>query len=281
MTDPLPIWQIDLYRRPLRDETDRVLLELVVCDASQNWSYTALCPQSQVNSQWVAQQLQRSSPPLPSKLQVFRPECESLVREAGNKLGIEVEATRRVEALKRLLAQRAKDVYPQMSGYTGEDYQPLAVYRPAPVPIPEALWGDHWRFASTPAGDIVEFFADRPIPIRSLPESLFPTNLGLASTLLLPGIVINGGRHSMKLARWLEGVNPVAINYIAGNPDGLILEAGLVDRWVLATFSDPDVAEAARLFQSRLKASKGLHFLLVQPDDSGVTYSGFWLLQPA
>ncbi|NEQ67039.1 MAG: DUF1092 family protein, partial [Symploca sp. SIO2D2] len=23
----------------------------------------------------------------------------------------------------------------------------------------------------------------------------------------------------------------------------------------------------------------GLHFLLVQPDDSGMTYTGFWLLQ--
>jgi RNA-binding protein Tab2/Atab2 len=277
----MTICQIDLYRRPLRDERDRVLWELVLCDALGAQTYVVLCPEAEVNEDWLRSQLQQAYSVLPDTLQLFRPECEHLVKAVGEALGIEVELTRRVETLKRILEKRAIAVYPQMSEYTGEAYQPLAVYRPAPVPVPEQLWGDRWQFAATPAGDAIAFFADRPIPIRSLPESLLPTNLGLASTLLLPGIVINGGRHSMKLARWLEGVNPVAINYIAGNPDGLILEAGLVDRWVLATFSDPEVAEAARLFQSRLKASKGLHFLLVQPDDSGVTYSGFWLLQPA
>ncbi|NES98783.1 MAG: DUF1092 family protein, partial [Desertifilum sp. SIO1I2] len=53
----------------------------------------------------------------------------------------------------------------------------------------------------------------------------------------------------------------------------------LVDRWVLETFSDRQVAAAAQTFLQRQKASLGLHFLLVQPDDSGMTYTGFWLLQ--
>ncbi|NER29619.1 MAG: DUF1092 family protein, partial [Symploca sp. SIO1C4] len=61
--------------------------------------------------------------------------------------------------------------------------------------------------------------------------------------------------------------------------DGLILDAGLVDRWVVATFDDREVAAAALVYQQRQQLSKGLHFLLVQPDDSGMTYSGFWLLQ--
>jgi hypothetical protein len=69
------------------------------------------------------------------------------------------------------------------------------------------------------------------------------------------------------------------LNYIPGDPDGLILEAGLADRWVVATFSDPEVAAAAQAFRSRQQANRGLHFLLVQPDDSGMTYSGFWLLR--
>jgi RNA-binding protein Tab2/Atab2 len=90
-------------------------------------------------------------------------------------------------------------------------------------------------------------------------------------------VVIDGGRQSMRLARWLQSVNSVEINYISGDPDGLILEAGLVDRWVLATFSDRDITTAARTYQQRLSPSKGLHFLLVQPDNSGMTYSGFWL----
>jgi hypothetical protein len=84
----------------------------------------------------------------------------------------------------------------------------------------------------------------------------------------------------MQLARWFQSVRPVALNYIPGPPDGLILEAGLVDRWVVATFEDPEVAQAARRYQQRKQHSQGLHFLLVQPDNSGMTYTGFWLLKP-
>jgi hypothetical protein len=83
----------------------------------------------------------------------------------------------------------------------------------------------------------------------------------------------------MRLVRWLVDVHPVNLNYIPGDPDGLLLEAGLVDRWILATFEDEAVKAAAQTFQERQQAAKGLHFLLVQPDDAGVTYSGLWLLR--
>jgi hypothetical protein len=39
------------------------------------------------------------------------------------------------------------------------------------------------------------------------------------------------------------------------------------------------MAEAGRLFEQRKVASQGVHFLLVRPDDSGVTYTGLWLLR--
>jgi hypothetical protein len=74
-------------------------------------------------------------------------------------------------------------------------------------------------------------------------------------------------------------VHPVALNYVAGAPDGLILEAGLVDRWIIATFEDPEVRTAATEYEQRKQDSQGLHFFLVQPDDSGMTYTGFWLLR--
>jgi RNA-binding protein Tab2/Atab2 len=272
-------WQIDFYRRPLKDESDRTLWELVICDKSLERIYIEFCPQSDANSDWLGQQLQQANVAQGDRLQLFRPECQSLLEAAGNQLKIPVEATRRTIALKKLLQKRATE-YPKMSQYTGEAYQPISVYRPAPIPIPEEIWGDRWRFATLPAGNL-DALIQKPIPVRSIPDILLPFNLGLASTQPIPGIVIDGGRQSMQLARWLRSVNPVAIDYIAGDPDGLILESGLVDRWVLATFVDRDVATAARTYQQRLSQSKGLHFLLVQPDDSGMTYSGFWLLQPA
>ncbi|MHC5721400.1 MAG: Tab2 family RNA-binding protein, partial [Nostoc sp.] len=39
------------------------------------------------------------------------------------------------------------------------------------------------------------------------------------------------------------------------------------------------VTTAAQAFEQLKQQSRGLHFLLVQPDDSGMTYSGFWLLR--
>lgn len=83
----------------------------------------------------------------------------------------------------------------------------------------------------------------------------------------------------MRLASWIQEAQPVSLNYIPGAPDGLILEAGLIDRWIVATFEDLDVKASAKMYEQRHQMSKGLHFLLVQPDESGMTYSGFWLLQ--
>lgn len=112
-----------------------------------------------------------------------------------------------------------------------------------------------------------------------MPDYCLPINLGLASTVKIPGIVIYGGRQSMRLARWFQEVRPVELNYIAGAPDGFVLEAGLIDRWVVVTFEDKEVGAASQNYQQRKQESKGLHFLLIQPDDSGMTYSGFWLLR--
>jgi len=276
----MTVWQVDFYRRPLQDEAGQPLWELVVCEAAGgNFGGLALCPQREVNAAWVAQQLQyMAGKTLPEKLVVFRPQSLSLLGEAAQRLGIAVEATRHVPALKTFLQARAAD-YPEMSGYTGQAYDPLALEQPPPVPVPEALWGDRWRFGAIAAADLEPAFAHKPIPIRSMPKSLLPVDLGLASSLPIPGVIIDGGRVSMRLAQWLASVQPAFLQYIPGDPDGLILEAGLVDRWVLATFEDNEVKAAAKTFQERQMAAQGLHFLLVQPDDSGITYSGFWLLQ--
>lgn len=171
-------------------------------------------------------------------------------------------------------------VYQELPGYTSDAYQPLAVPRPAPVPVADSLWGDRWRFASLPVAELDSFAAPSDAGAIAPPD-LHPLRLGLASTQPLPGLVIDGGRKSLQLAQWLESINPVAVNYVPGAPDGLILEAGLADRWVLATFDDPEVQAAARLYHQRQNEAKGLHFLVIQPDDSGHTYTGLWLLQPA
>lgn len=267
-------WQADLYRRPIKDEAGQTLWELLICDPTSDFIYEAFCPQSQVNANWLVEQFRQAlaKVPQPEKIQVFRPQCLSLIETAAQKFGIPVEATRRTEYLKAKLKARQ---YSQI----GEPFNPIALEKPPPIPLPEKLWGEKWRFATLTASDIEDSFSGQPIPILEMPEFLLPINLGIASNLPVPGVVIDGGRQSLKLARWIQESRPVVLNYIPGEPDGLILEAGLVDRWVVATFSDQEVSVAAQIFENRKQETKGLHFLLVQPDDSGMTYSGFWLLQ--
>lgn len=274
-------WQADFYRRPRQNEAGESLWELLICDATRTLTFRAWCPQSAANADWLTVQLQQAvevNSTLPAQLQCFRPQCLSLFEAACQPLQIDVVPSRRTSALKQWLQERTQQ-YPQMEGYTGESYQPLALDRPPPMPLPETLLGEQWRFATLPAGELAAAFAERPIPILAMPDDLLPMQLQLASTLPIPGVIIDGGRQSMQLARWLEEAMPVSLHYSPGQPDGLILEAGLVDRWVMATFEDPEVAAAARVYQYRQQESRGLHFLLVQPDDSGMTYSGFWLLQ--
>jgi hypothetical protein len=259
------VWQADFYRSPQQDAAGQVLWQLLICDQTGNFKFAASCPQSQANSSWVTAQLQlASNGKLPDVIQVFRPQSLSLITAAGSNLGIPVEPTRRTLALKQWL---------QAQQY------PVTIDKPPPVPLPENLWGKEWRLATIPAGNLVEEFADRPIPVLDIPEFLHPINLGLASTVPVPGVIIYGGRQSMRLARWLEEAKPVALNYIAGAPDGLVLEAGLADRWIIATFEDQEVAAAAQVYEQRKQLSQGLHFFLLQPDDSGITFSGFWLLR--
>lgn len=150
-----------------------------------------------------------------------------------------------------------------------------------PQPLPEHLWGEQWHFATFSADELIAIFTQRPIPIRSIPNALLPLNLGLASTVPIPGVIIYGGRKSLLLARWLKRAQPNYLEYIPTQIDksgGLILHTNEGERWIVATFEDSTVAQAAQNYEQKKQASQGLHFLLVEPDDSGITSTGFWLL---
>lgn len=276
----MSVWEVDFYRRPLNNQQGHPLWELLVCDATRSLEFSEFCPQPEANSTWLVSQFQRVAKgrQLPEQVQVFRPQCLSLVEAACGTLNIPVEPTRRTVALQRWLKERAEQ-YLRMEGYTGQPYKPFQVDSSPPLPLTENLWGEQWRFAALPALDLEEGLIERPIPILEAPKFLFPSQLRLAGTTGVPGVIIYGGRQSMKLASWLQQQHPISLQAIAGAPAGLILEAGLSDRWVVATFEDPEVTAAGAAFERRKQVSQGLHFLLVQPDDSGITYSGFWLLR--
>ena len=273
----MKIWQIDFYYFPWLETTGQKQWKLIICDRT-GLVYEAECEQAQANAEWLIEQLrQAAGDKLPDTIQVFRPQALGLLSVAAAKLGIIIEGTRRTTALKKELTKQASQYQQQIP-----NYNPTAIDKPPPEPLSEDLWGEEWNFASIAAGEIEQMFGDRPIPVLNLAKSLLPINLGISSSVFVPGVVIYGGRKSLQIALWLQQQQPVALNYIpteVGKSGGLVLEVGLVDRWIFATFEDESVAKAALNYEQSKQPSQGLHFLLVQPDNSGMTYTGFWLLK--
>ncbi|MEL6908724.1 MAG: Tab2/Atab2 family RNA-binding protein [Cyanobacteria bacterium J06648_1] len=275
----MSIWQADFYYHS--SPSAKKQWDLVICNSSANSGthlvepiYTATCDSDKANAAWLEQQILRAAKDkLPTKIQVFRPQSLSLISVAAAKLGIQVEATRNTPIVKQVLRDKFKQ---------NPNYNPVALEKPPPQALPESLWGDEWQIANIKAGQIIDLFCDRPIPINSIPPDFYPLNLNLASDLFIPGIVVYGGRQSMQLARWIEQQTPAFINYIpteVGKSGGFILETGLCDRWVFNTFESEAAEAIARKYEQNKQASKGLHFLLIQPDDSGMTTTAFWLLR--
>ncbi|WP_008310922.1 Tab2 family RNA-binding protein [Leptolyngbya sp. PCC 6406] len=274
-------WEVDFYRRPCEDGQGTPLWELLICDRAFDFTYGAMVSQPEATVDWLQGQLKTAIAKAgipPDEICAFRPPAVALLQAAAPPLGIAVIPTRQTPTLKQWLVTRSR-WYPTLPTYSGAPYDPLAVDRPAPVPVPESLWGEQWRFGALSAADFQEELTQEPIPIQSLPLDWLPLQMGLASTIPIPGVIIDGGRRALALAQWLAAQDPVALNPMVGNPAGLILEAGLCDRWVLTTFEDPQVQAAARTFGERQLQAQGLHFLLVRPDDSGITYTGLWLLR--
>lgn len=277
----MTVWQVDFSERPLSTPQGQTLWELLIVDPNGQILHQAQCSQAQARFDWLIRQLElciNNTGSCPERIQLFRPQCLSLFEAAANELNLLVEPTRYTPALKQVLATQAS-TYSTAPNYTGDAYQPLQIMPLPPVPLPDQLWGEGWRFTGLRAKELETHLIVQPIPILSLRMDLLPSQLGLGTNLIIPGVIIYGGRRSMALARWCQEQNPAEVTFIAGQPDGVIMAAGLRERWILATFDDPQVKQAAQVFMARQKAAQGLHFLIIQPDESGITYTGLWLLQ--
>lgn len=274
----MTIWQADFYHLPATPIQETRQWELLICNGDRSFIYTADCSSADANPQWLAEQLRAAAKEQsPTKIQIFRPQALGLLSLAAQQMEIPIEATRHTPALKQELQQRAAKYQA-----TTSNYNPSKLEQPPPQGLPENLWGEEWTFASVNSSEISQLFGDRPIPIKNIPEQFLPLNLGIASETAIPGVVVYGGKKSLILARWLEQQQPAFLTYIpteVGQSGGLILETGLVDRWIFNTFDNREFASVAEDYEQKKQASQGLHFLLIQPDNSGMTYTGFWLLK--
>ena len=149
-----------------------------------------------------------------------------------------------------------------------------------PQPLPETLWGERWQFVRLRADDLEARLLTSPIPIREVSPLALPSQQQLSSDRLIPGVVVEAGRQSRQLARWTAAQQPLKLEAVNRELGALMLDS-LTQRWIIATYQDAAVTEAAQSFEALKRETAGIHFLLIQPDDTGITYSGLWIFRAA
>jgi hypothetical protein len=285
-----PDWELDYYSRPILEPDGKKRWELLICTTPEvdsqgesdgesfRWSRT--CPASSVNSIWLREALQEALADAgqqglapPRRLRCWRASMRTMVQRAAEGLGLELVPSRRTYALVSWLQQREQEVYPEQEGYmAGPLAPPPTPIRSVPVPLPEAARGDQWAWASLPLEAMREASG-----WESSFRSLVPIPAGLDPAVPVPGIRLFSRSRALAIAGWLAGLEPVRLE-ISGNQ--LVLEAGLEDRWLLASaLPEAEASAAAEAFAAAREQAGGLQFLAVQASESEPRFEGFWMLR--
>ncbi|MEA5552826.1 Tab2/Atab2 family RNA-binding protein [Anabaena cylindrica UHCC 0172] len=279
------IWELDFYSRPILDENQKKVWEVLVCESPLDvrtktdslFRYAQYCPSTQVNSGWLRTALQEAiekAGEAPIKIRFFRRQMNNMITKACEGVGIPAISSRRTLVLNQWLQQRMEDVYPQEPGYQGNANPSVRLDKPLPQRLPDALEGKQWAFVTLEAGD----FAEMPEWEIGFGES-FPLELAkLSPEDRIPGILIFSPR-ALPLAGWMSGLEMAYLHFDTKQGDRLILETGATESWIVANIKTPQLlAEAQGFAQAKAKAN-GVHFIGVQSDPQAQSFAGFWLLQ--
>jgi hypothetical protein len=279
------IWELDFYSRPLLDETERKIWEVLICEKPQQievevkqlFRYQQYCPSTQVNSVWLAKALQaaiaKATVP-PAEIRFFRRQMTNMITKACQDLGLEAKLSRRTVALNYWLQDRYAQVYPQEPGYQPQA-NPSVQYAPGPAqPLPDALQGTAWRSVTLATQDFQDF-SEWQVSFGDI----FPLNLiDLDPTTPIPGLLIFSQR-ALPLAAWMSGLELAFLSFESQPRPNFILETGASDRWVIASLPRPELQSEATAFEATKQTAQGVHFLAVQSSPESEEFAGFWLLQ--
>jgi hypothetical protein len=273
------IWEMDFYTAPLRDERDKRVWELLVCDSTGQFQQARYCSNQEVNSLWVEERLQEFlalAPAKPTAIRAFRPRMTSIMQRGCEAVGLPLRPSRRVYALQRWRQEREQQVYPQETAYTytPEDRLEADVEQPDPIALPDKLRGERWALVSLKVEDLAAA-ADWPAEFRDL---FAVTWQNYDADTPVPGMVMASPR-ALPMAAWMSGSEPAFIQYISDPQPLLILEAGQNDRYILARLGNPSLQAEATGFEQQKEVVDGLHFLAIQTDLQAQAFAGFWLLQ--
>ncbi len=283
-------WELDFYSRPILEADGRKRWELLICSSpdplqggsdpqNSGFRWQLNCPADSVNSIWLRQAIeaaldeaQRQGWQPPRRLRCWRGSMRTMVQRAAEGLGLELVPSRRCYQLVEWLQERQRTVYPNEPGYlAGPLAPPPQAIRPVAVPLPEALRGESWDWATLTAGALAEA-GEWPIGFAGL----LPLSTDLPPETPVPGIRLFSRSRALAIAGWLAGLEPVRLEMDANQ---MILEAGLEDRWLLANLNPDEAAAAAAAFATAREQAGGLQFIAVVSGPEAERLEGFWLLR--
>lgn len=284
-------WELDFYSRPILEADGRKRWELLICSSadplqpgssdgeSSGFRWQQDCPADSVNSIWLRQSIeaalaeaQQQGWQPPRRLRCWRGSMRTMVQRAAEGLGLELVPSRRCYQLVEWLQDRHRNVYPKEPGYlAGPLAPPPQAIRPVAVPLPEALRGDSWDWATLTAEALAEA-TEWQIGFAGL----LPQPAQLPPQTPVPGIRLFSRSRALAIAGWLAGLEPVRLEIDANQ---LVLEAGLEDRWLLANLAAAESSAAAAAFASAREQAGGLQFIAVVSSPDAERLEGFWLLR--
>jgi RNA-binding protein Tab2/Atab2 len=280
------IWEIDFYSRPLVDENQKKVWELLVCEspsttqqsASDLFRYAQYCPSDKVNSLWLGEALQDAmarSQQSPQRIRFFRRQMNNMITKACKDIGIPSAASRRAIALEQWLNERMRQVYPHEPNYQPTNSPSVQMFSDPPQPLPEALMGEKWTFVDLAASQFAEMNEWQIGFGEAFPLEM----VGVTPEMQIPGLILYSPR-SVPMAAWMSGLEVISVRYQPAPKSMLLLETGANESWVLARLDTKTQQEAAR-FEANKKQANGVHFIAIQANPDTEEFAGFWLLHEA
>ena len=282
------IWELDFYSRPVLDESQKKLWEVLICEsatdlavqADELFQYSEFLTNAEVNSlrlraviqQAVAQAVAQGKKP-PDRIRFFRRQMNNMIMKACEDAGLPAYASRRTLMVSQWLNQRERDYYPTLPNYQAGGNPSVNLPPPKPQPLPAALMGERWSFMNLEAAAFAEM-ADWEI---SFSEAFPLSMLGLSPETIVPGLVIYSAR-ALPLAGWMSGLELAFLRFNL-QPPQLVLETGANDAWILASLPSPSLQAEAKAFEEAKRKAGKIHFVAVQTNPESEVFAGFWLMQ--
>jgi hypothetical protein len=279
------IWELDFYSRPILDENGKKIWEILLCESQTGiaspteapFKYAEYCASNQVNSIWIAEVLQRAiakAGKTPDRIRFFRQSMNNMITKACEDVNIVAQPSRRTFELSQWLQERMEHVYPAHPGYNAGSNASVVFPTTPPQRLPDALEGQKWQIVSLPA-EAFDDFDEWPIDFG---EAFPIRNAGIAPDTLVPGLIIYSPR-ATAIAAWMSGLELAAVSLEQEGTPQLVLETGVLDRWILAPLPTPELQAEIQRFETAKQAANNIHFIAVQVNPEVESFAGFWLLR--